>query len=449
MQPLNLIKVAYYFTKMSSYAAAYDSLSSASSTTDVPDGPPQITLNDQDEEDGVSEETIGAALDEYVSASKGGRQAFARGDLSTATTEFNQALNIELQTEMDCLYDNSIGFVSGLVRRGVDSRLQRSPRHQAASENCAKILNQLMEVYEKANKKMDSKPTQARWYLKMGAALCIINEWEKAKMIYAEGINMCKDKKDLKVALKQLTSLEKITASADIPSDSQDGSANTTPSHTAKDKRNGVAAVKSSPRHSPRNSPRHSPAAERRAKRKVSRERSLSSAFKSRSSSESNDEDIMEFSQRKRAGSLTLPGNESSLTSVQNGKKGKGEKRFSMNVFSNKRHSMGLNTLFALGNKRHPVPTIPSDERQAWMECFNPSDCKVVSGSREFVPSAVTHMRKLSSLNTTSGAPAIISSKQDPENSLGSDVFEPRMSFSAVKFTSMKIDSDDSELDDD
>ena len=74
--------------------------------------------------DAPSRDSIRAALDRYTTASKEGRQAFSVGKLSEAVVEFDQALDIELQTELECLYDTSIGLVSGLVRREVESRLE-------------------------------------------------------------------------------------------------------------------------------------------------------------------------------------------------------------------------------------------------------------------------------------------------------------------------------------
>ena len=125
-----------------------------------------------EKDDAPTPETVSAKLDEYVTASKEGRAAYVRGDVVAAATQFNQALSLELQTELECLYDISIGFVSGLVKQEVNNRLQSSPKHQPAG--CTKLLGQLFEVYKKANSKSEKKPTEPKWYLRMGAALCVI-----------------------------------------------------------------------------------------------------------------------------------------------------------------------------------------------------------------------------------------------------------------------------------
>lgn len=66
--------------------------------------------------------------------------------MGAAVAEFNQVLNLELETELECLYDTSIGFVNGLVKQEVNTRLQSNPKYP--SFNCAKILNQLSVIYD-------------------------------------------------------------------------------------------------------------------------------------------------------------------------------------------------------------------------------------------------------------------------------------------------------------
>jgi hypothetical protein len=411
---------------------------------------------------------VSAKLDDYVSASKKGRAAYVRGELGAAVTQFNQALNLELETELECLYDTSIGFVSGLVKQEVSSRLQSSPKHQAV--NCATILSQLSVIYDKANTKSLKKPTEPKWYLRMGASLCMINEWEKAKLVYKEGVNMCKDKRELKQALKKLTQIEQITSNAEIPDEDIDD-----------------RVIPSSPSRKIQMSAQ-SPSSERKAKpSNAYRKRAKSTAAPSRRSGSIDAGVVLgQHEQLVRTSSMTGSSSAGKIVDLDTRKASDSsidiefrnssqsppviiepqrKKRFSFNIFSGspkhahshsmeessntKRFSLGQNLFSTIGRNHRPIPTLSPDDREAWGECFSPTECSVID-YRSFCPSAVVHMRELSVNDPlyTGGSDSLSSGTGGDEDSLEERDYQAKRSYNAVKFKSMKIDDDDSELDD-
>ena len=461
--------------------ASLSSSSWSSSSTDLPEATTRerprtgsqcsvtSSIASADKDDAPTPETVSAKLDDYVSASKKGRAAYVRGDLGAAVTQFNQALNLELETELECLYDTSIGFVSGLVKQEVNSRLQSSPKHQAV--NCAKILNQLSVVYDKANTKSLKKPTEPKWYLRMGAALCLINEWEKAKLVYKEGINMCKDKRELKQALKKLTQIEQITSNAEIPEEDIDD-----------------RVIPSSPCRKTQTSAQsqQSPSRERRAKPgNVYRKRAKSTAAPTRRSG-SVDTGVVLGQHEKlvRTSSMTGSSSAGRIADLDTRKASdsaidiefrnssqsppviiepRNKKRFSFNIFGSspkhshslgespntKRFSLGQNLFSTIGRNHRPIPTLSPDDREAWSDCFSLTECSVID-YRSFCPSAVVHMRELSVNDPlyAGGSDSLSSGTGGDEDSLEERDYQAKKTYNAVKFKSMKIDDDDSELDD-
>ena len=439
-----------------------------------------------------SPKSVAVIVDEYVSASFVGRSSYASGDVFHAVTQFNEALGIELQTELDCLYDTNLGFVSGLVRREVQSRMQDSPGH-SGNDNCKNILGQLSNVFTKASSESDRHPTKARWYLQMGAALCVVNEWEKAKQVYKEGIAMCKDKKELKTALKNLIKLEQITAVADIP---------------AEDRPN-QAQVQTKPPPSPKAQP--SPAKSlplSNGSPKIKRRRSTKIKFRRRSKSVSQESSkvrrySMDSNERIPLDSvdtiITSPTNKDSLSSQRSGSIDSGflspisdsnhlkltrvgsadvpstpnrevqrknsdssdnsplamsdgmmqirdrkEIKKINAVRNGKRNSFGA---FLFG--RHPTPTLSVDEKQQWTECFSPDGCAVTS-NQSMTTSAIAHMRQLSVEPIKRQHRPSASTSSDDQRDGSEEAPGPRkITFEATPIKSLTIESDDSELDDD
>lgn len=361
-------------------------------------------------------EKVSAALDEYVCAAKIGRASLACRDLQTTVEQFNRALDIELQTEMDCLYDTSIGFVNGLVRREVDSRLHGSTSSRGAP-SCDKVLEELSKVYREAEICAELKPGEARWYLRMGAALCVANEWEKARLIYKEGLHMCKDKRELHRALKNLTKIELITTGIDCPEE-------------------GWKPNQYSPLLKPEEPPKkHRPKSMsfstsviRRASQRASQRASRSS----RPQSESIDSEQLPYvpphAPRSRFGSVNLP------SRVKNRDRSLSDPPSPAGIRRKKKlRRRPLSGVFSSRNA--PIPIIDYEERQLWAEAFKPESEKLSESQDYCRPSAVVHMRRLS-VETLPVSSSIMSPECDALN------------FGAVKLKSLKIESDDSELED-
>ena len=329
-------------------------------------------------------ETVRATLDTYVAAARVGRAAYASGDLVGAVQQFDQALALELQTELDCLYDTSIGMMSGLVRTEVDKRIQSSPRRVPLDGSCGKVMQSLLRTFSEAEEKVRLKPTDPKLYLRMGAALCCTNEWDKAKRIYLDGLNACKDRKDLKAALKMLLRMEEITSGREIPREPY-----------AVCSGDGVRT------------------------RKDSKARTLPSSFRS---------------SRTKSASLDLDSLDLSTSYVEgDNRRGDAEPA--------KKHSKPRR-MSSFGRRRaKKIPLAQLEERQAWSdvfrEGFNP-------GQVHLKPSAITQMRRLSFdflSHSSSGT------EEDEEERRSSSC--QLQSFVAINFQSMRIESDDSELEDD
>ena len=155
-------------------------------------------------------EAISADVDRYMSTSKVGRAALACGDVKVAVEQFNEAMDIELQLELQCLYDSNLGYVNGLVRQAVEARLSQASQEAVQPPGCDPMLHKLKKVYMEAEKRSEQKPKDFKCYLRMGSTLCLVNEWEKARLIYREGLNLCKRKKELLKAVQRLNSAEDV-----------------------------------------------------------------------------------------------------------------------------------------------------------------------------------------------------------------------------------------------
>lgn len=466
-------------------ASSLDSSLSSASTTELEArkavaSTRLLELEDEEVEDtdnGMpSPHSISVVMDEYVSASFVGRSSYASGDLLSAVTQFNEALGIELQTELDCLYDTNLGLVSGLVRREVQSRVSDSPVH-SADKSCRNILSQLANVYVGASTESDKHPTKSKWYLKMGAALCVINEWEKAKQVYKEGINMCRDKKELKTALKNLIKLEQITSFGDIPVEDRvhpaiSSSQQQSPMSPASPRTQTQPTPKSLD--SPKTSRRKSLSKVLRKRSKSLTNESIKSKNRANKSKRSMDEidtdlisDAVQHPHTNRSISIDVIPNEhlrlsrvsssqlpSSGTSKieEPSRKNSDPSNVSPLALSDgvillrdkkgrksavKRNSIGL--LFG----RH-TPTLSSEEKQLWTECFAPNSC-VVTSNQSMTTSAVAHMRQLAVEPIKRENRPCVYSKEQQDSQLATP---KRITFEAAPIKCMTIDSDDSELED-
>jgi hypothetical protein len=329
-------------------------------------------------------ESVRATLDMYVSAAKVGRESYARGDLPAAVRQFDQALALELQTELDCIYDSSIGMVSGIVRQEVSERIHTSPRHSPASINCNRVMQSLMQIYKDSEATVRLKPSDPKLYLRMGAALCCANEWEKAKKIYTDGLNVCKDRKELKAALRRLCRMEHITSGKEIPTEPYEPS----------------------------------PLTDRKLKSRTLP--SLPGVLKSKRKSTTID--AMDLS----VGTIDNRARISKSPGVERQQQAKPVKARRVSSFGRV-------------SKQKKAPDIDHAERESWSTVFQADICREQVQCR---PSAISQMRKLSV--------DFLDQDVTAEGQRGgSDAPKEKTPFNVRNFQSMKIESDDSELEDD
>ena len=331
-------------------------------------------------------ESVRATLDMYVAAARDGRDAYAKGDLPTAVRQFDQALALELQTELDCIYDPSIGMVSGIVRQEVTERIQTSPRHSPGGVNCNRVMRSLMQIYKDSEATVRLRPADPKLYLRMGAALCCANEWEKAKKIYTDGLNVCKDRKELKIALRHLLRMEQITSGKEIPTD-----------------------------------PYQPNLTERKYKSRTLP--SLSAALRAK---------------RKSAAIEAMDLSCSVGSAIDN----RAERRGSPGVDSHpqaKPSRARRVSSFGRISKQKRAPEVDHTERESWSTVFQSEFCRE---QVQMKPSAISQMRRLSVelLDQEEGGDGMGWRREAPRE---------KTSFTVKNFQSMKIESDDSELEDD
>lgn len=156
-------------------------------------------------------ESIATWVEEYLTASKYGRLAYAAGDRQLATDRFNLALDIELQAELDSMGD--FGVTGNRLRMQLQARSNGRHRLQTkATSRYSVVLGKLKGAYELAvdGATKGNNPTDPRHFLQMGAALCCINEWEKARKTYQDGLACCGNCKELTLALEKLDTIENL-----------------------------------------------------------------------------------------------------------------------------------------------------------------------------------------------------------------------------------------------
>ena len=342
------------------------------STSSVTDS----TFSDRDVDSPLSSaETVSASLDEYVSAAALGRASFASGDVQAAIEHFDQALNIELQTELECMYDTSLGYVSGLVRREVETRLHQAAPSSGGPPEKDRVLSELERVYRRAETQSERKPTNPRWYLQMGASLCVVGEWEKARLIYVDGLVMCKDKKDIRRALDNLATIEKVTIGSIQPEDVGPPSVYSPEKNMRlRPKRNRALSTNGIKKHVVRKfstpeKPEH---------RKSG---SIDSVIPLKRSEDRKRSGSLENSYKSHSGGqrMTYTDLPTSPVRKEKTKKTKLLRRPHSGFFSPKQHE----------------PQVPYKDRQAWADTFG-MDSAIANGGQDFVPSAVVHMRRLS-----------------------------------------------------
>lgn len=361
-------------------------------------------------------DTIGTSLDEYSCAAQMGRTSFCKGDALAAIQHFDQALDIELQAELECMYDTSLGHISGLLRREVDTRLHQAPAKSQVGGPLVrkKVLQELEKVYRHAEGQSEHKPTAPMWYLRMGAALCMVDEWEKARRIYTDGLLACKDKGELRQALDNLNTIEKLTAGIIVPQDV------------------GSPLIYSSEKD-------HS----RRPKRTLSASSIKKHVIRKFSSAEN-----------PRKGSADLPfspihrgrNRSNSLEDVSpphqavygTGSPGQREK-------SKKNSKKRLRRPNSSNSRKHSEPQVPYEDRLAWADSFG-VESEIASSRPDYVSSAVVHMRRLALTSTSTVDDESDDSSGAELKCMGEEYRGPFRAIGNQKDT-IRVDlSDDSEL---
>ena len=158
-----------------------------------------------------STQSIITWVEEYLTASKYGRLAYLAGDRQLATDRFNLALDIELQAELDSMGD--FGVTGNRLRQELQARSNGRKRLQMKStERYSVVLGKLKRAYERAAEgaSRGNNATDPIHFLHMGAALCCVNEWEKARKTYQDGIACCGECRELTQALEQLDTIENL-----------------------------------------------------------------------------------------------------------------------------------------------------------------------------------------------------------------------------------------------
>ena len=152
------------------------------------------------EKHAANKEEIKVRVDQYLTASKLGRMAFVAGDIQLAKDRFNLAMSLEMQTEFENNVD--FGVTGGLLR---DELLSRCGNDQSLDRfGC--VLSRFLQVFEHADAMVGKHPKQPKWYSTMASCLCVVNEWDKAEIVYKEGLKHCPGNKDL---MKSLQCLQK------------------------------------------------------------------------------------------------------------------------------------------------------------------------------------------------------------------------------------------------
>jgi len=106
------------------------------------------------------------------------------------------------------------------------------------------------------------------------------------------------------------------------------------------------------------------------------------------------------------------------------------------------RRLVGKRNSFGQFFRRRPLPTLDTEEKQQWTDCFSVDGCAVAS-YQSMTTSAVAHMRRLAiEPIKRENRPSI------PTSDEGSPETPRRMTFEATPIKSLTIESDDSELDD-
>ena len=158
-------------------------------------------------------EELSTRVDEYLSVTKLGREAFVDGDLQLAKDRFSLSMNIELNTDLECVCDSTVGRATGELKQELQVRcgLLQTLAGVERKKRYSRVLSNLEQVFLKADERTSKSPSDPKPYLQMASALIVVNEWEKAKQVYADGIACCQDDcEELRRGLDRLNKIESL-----------------------------------------------------------------------------------------------------------------------------------------------------------------------------------------------------------------------------------------------
>ena len=164
-------------------------------------------------------EELSTRVEEYLRVTRLGREAFVDGDLKLAKDRFSLSMNIELNTDLECVCDPTVGKATGELRHELEARFNGFSRLLAAGSNpdthrkdrYRRVMDNLLQVFLQAEEKMAQCPSEPGAYLQMASTLIVVNEWEKAKQVYYEGMSNCPDRCDeLEQGLERLNKVERL-----------------------------------------------------------------------------------------------------------------------------------------------------------------------------------------------------------------------------------------------
>lgn len=158
---------------------------------------------------------VSMRIDQYLSVTRLGREAFMDSDLQLAKDRFSLSMDIELEINVDSVCDAVTGRFASTeeLRHELQARFSDSQfTPTSGKDRVNRVLHNLENAYVKAEVQVATSPNNSKGYLTMASALIAVNEWDKAKQIYAEGIARCSpDSADLERALERLEKIEEIT----------------------------------------------------------------------------------------------------------------------------------------------------------------------------------------------------------------------------------------------
>lgn len=183
---------------------------------------------------------------EYSDLITNGRDAYVTGQLEDAGYFFGQALEIELELDLDTAKKNSVSSVGSMsdvslassvglksaspapVSLSPSSDTPASPDSESGTPNLLRghrdasttpggethqrhIWKYMESSLEHAETELKVDARNANAYLRKASALILMNRWSDAKEVYIEGLRNCKGNQKLNLALSALNKVDAAT----------------------------------------------------------------------------------------------------------------------------------------------------------------------------------------------------------------------------------------------